>query len=112
MTEILYIFLQFFIFLLIFSFPFCIYKNKIFLLPSSFMIEGIYFKIGINILIHLTGLLFISFWKVQFDKYFYLIIILSIVSNIIFAISKDKININLNNIIVFIFFGLITLGFF
>lgn len=112
MTEIINIFLQFLIFLLIFSFPFCIYKNKILLLPNSFMIEGIYFKIGINILIHLTSLLFISFLNVQFDRYFYLIIILSILSNIFFLVSKDKINIDFNNIIIFIFFGLITLGFF
>ena len=112
MTEVLHIFLQFLIFLLIFSFPFCIYKNKIFLLPNSFIIEGIYFKIGINILIHLTALLSISFFNVQLDKYFYLIIILSVLSNVIFLIGKDKINIDFNKIIFFIFFGLITIGFF
>lgn len=112
MTEILNILLQFFIFILIFSFPFCIYKKKIILLPNSFLVEGSYLKMGLNILIHLCGLLFISFLKIEINFYFYLIIVLSLISNFIFIISKDEFEFTLDKIIVFIFFILISVGFF
>ena len=112
MFEILNILLQFLIFILIFSFPFCIYKKKVFLLPNSFLIQGSYLKMGLNILIHLFGLLFISFFKIDLNIYFYVIVISSLISNFIFIVSKDKFEITLNTIIIFIFFILITLGFF
>lgn len=112
MVEILNIILQFFIFLLIFSFPFCIYKNKIFLLPNSFLLEGIYLKIGLNLLTHLFAILFISFLNIKLNTYFYLVISLSIISNFIFLISKDKFEITTNKSIIFVFFILVNIGLF
>ena len=95
MSEILNILLQFFVFILIFSYPFCIYKKKVLLLPNSFLVEGSYLKMSLNILIHLCALLFISFLKIEINIYFYLLITLSLISNFIFIVSKNEFEITL-----------------
>ncbi len=112
MIEILNIILQFTIFLILFSFPFCLYKEKVFLFSNSFVINGIYLRISLNILIHINLLLIISFLNIRTEIYFYLIIFLSIISNILFFLSKKKIKVNLDDLLILIAFTIITLGFF
>ena len=112
MIEILNIILQFIIFLSLFSFPFCLYKDKIFLLPNSFIINSTYLKMGINIIIHLNILLAISFVNIDTQLYFYLIILLSIIANIIFILDSQKFKFNFNDLLIFAFFIIFVLGFF
>jgi len=112
MIEILNIILQFIIFLSLFSFPFCLYKKKIFLIPDRFIIDGTFLKIGINIIIHANILLVISFINIDTQLYFYLIVLLSILSNVIFIYNDEKFDLKFNDIVIFLVFIIFTLGFF
>ncbi len=112
MIEIFNIILQFLTFVILFSYPFCLYKNKVFLLSDSFLINGIYLKISINILIHINLLLILSFLDIKTEIYFYLIIFLSILSNIIFYFNEKKFEPDFNDLLIFYIFIIICLGFF
>ena len=91
MIEIINIFIQFFIFLIIFSFPLNINftQKKIFKgITISF-----YDTLSINILIHLNLFLIISFFNIDTEKYFVLLLILGFfytILNIRNDIKKNK----------------------
>ena len=112
MIEIFSIILQFLIFITLFSYPYCLYKDKVFLLAKSFAISGIYLRTSINILIHINLLLILSFFNINKELYFYFIIFLSIFSNIIFYFNKAKFETNFNDLLFFSIFIIICLGIF
>ena len=112
MIEIFNIILQFLTFIILFSYPICLYKNKVFLLPDSFLVNGVYLKISINILIHINLLLVLSFLNIKTEIYFYIIIFLSVLSNVIFYFSKKKFQPDFDDLLIFYIFIIICLGFF
>ena len=77
MTEILNIFLQFFIFLTIFMFPINSYylENNIF---KDFKFS-LYDILSLNILIHLNLFLLISFFDFDMNKYFFILIFMGLI---------------------------------
>jgi len=75
MNEILLIFFQLVLFLTIFSYPINIFNCQN-LIKTNFI--NIYFIFSINIIIHFTFYLIISFTSVNIEYFFYLEILLSL----------------------------------
>ncbi len=108
MIELFNIFLFFFILLLFFSFPFCIYNKKSILFNNS-SFNNFYTKISFNILFHINILLLISFFNYLDYYYFYSALVFSIIFNIYYLSKKSERNFEL---VTFILFFLIVVSIF
>ena len=111
MTEILNIFLQFFIFLTIFMFPINSYylENNIF---KNFKFS-LYDILSLNILIHFNLFLLISFFDFDMNKYFFILIFMGLIFGFI-EIKKYLKNSKLKkeSLLYFLIFSLISLSIF
>ena len=67
---------------------------------------------GINIIIHVNILLVLSFININTQVFFYLVVLLSLIANIIFMLDSQKFKLNFNDLLIFVVFIIFTLGFF
>ena len=110
MIELVAIFLQFFIFLIIFSFPFNPKKLNEILKNSENSFNYIDCQ-AVNIIIFTSILLVLSFFNINLKNIFYVLLLLSLV--MLFKRNKEYILLfNKENILKFIFFSTITIAIF